>query len=478
MNINKNKINYAALILIFILLVSCAGGGNQPGTNSAAVSTVIPSGDGRPLSSIPESDTGRDLPAGLVYPQGRIFPILGYNGNFAREKANSFTVGGIMFGNIPLQKDKMAAANAVGLPYVYPVGFDLAPRGYGEDSPGQMATSYDTATKQYLYRVSFPPDTTTYWYTEQQVWDTVASQVREVSGLDPEQLCWWSVRPEELKPYRVAEMRYLQIVTDAIRANDPYNRPVYMYYPHSFYDRMVTLGKYVDFINHGNYVNELGYEDNRAFVIWGMEQEALAASALAGDGRVHTPVFMPTIYDPKNPANDVLAPAYMRHDIYLALALGAKGVNIYPLYKHAGNKRTFDISMETLSSIAYELNGPLHLGEVCLFGEKYENLSITQAGGPETITMQLDLDRSTHTYAALNHRTIAFQGRVYIFAVNSTLETVSFMLDNIPEDFIIESVLGSDENCAEPVRLTPGANGKYMVSLDKWGAVCLRISPH
>lgn len=84
---------------------------------------------------------------------------------------------------------------------------------------------------------------------------------------------------------------YLRIVSETIRAHDPRHRPVWMYDPnHRTREGLVATGRYLDIIGKGTYVNGAGYQDDRIWGRWSMEQETSAcADLVALDGRVRNP---------------------------------------------------------------------------------------------------------------------------------------------------------------------------------------------
>src|SRR5208282_4606945 len=97
----------------------------------------------------------------------------------------------------------------------------------------------------------------------------------------------WDFEPEELRPWKTNELHYFQIVSAAIHASDPTNRPVYNYQPNNRdAATLSTIVPYEDICTKGMYVttitDDLGNScmTNRIWARWTMEQElgAIAAS--------------------------------------------------------------------------------------------------------------------------------------------------------------------------------------------------------
>lgn len=430
--------------------------GSGPGAGPAA-SGVPPSG-----LVFPDADTGRHLPEDRVYPQGRMFPFQGYSGRFEEDRARGFTVGGHHYGKQAGQYDRMMQANQAGLPYVYGIGLD-----------GTFVAKDHPLT-----------------YDEAQLRTAVAEQVEEVAHLGADKICWWYIKPEEMRMWRKEEQDYLRIACETIRARDPLKRPIWMYDPnHRTADLLVQTGRHLDIIGKGAYVNSNGMQDDRVWIRWSMEQENEACARLqAADGKTRTPLIMPLLAaDPRDPALDAMIPAWARHDTYLGLLCGARGVAIWSLFPRKEVKRTFQIHYDAYAACARELTGPLELGRVFLFGVPDPQLRITQILGPETVDLYAgprneheqntmsDAERKskTLTYPALARQVYAYRGRLYLFAVNSTKETVAFALDRLPDGVTAEAILDTDA----PQRLIPGADGRISVSLPAWGVAGIRISP-
>lgn len=401
-------------------------------------------------------DTGANLPANKIYPQGRIFPYMGYSGKNAQDATNGFSVGGHHYGKLSMQREKLANAKAAGLSYVYGVGLDGS---FHTDPPLQ--------------------------FTEESLRAEIQRQVLAVAN-DPG-VAWWYVRPEELRMWRKHEKEYLRIVTEAIRATDPQSRPIWMYDPnHRTSQGLTATGQYLDIVGKGCYVNLAGYQDDRVWVRWTMEQETEACADLQKlDGRMRTPIIMPQLSkDPQDLALDGMIPTWVRHDVYLGLMTGARGVAIWSLFKRREVKRTHHIFYDAYGKVGQELTGPQKLGQAFLFGEDRSDLVVHQTSGPETVSLftgprnkleegaisEEEQRHHTHHYPTLTTREIAHRDCRYIFLCNSALSELAYKINGIPAEGI------QVEDVFEGKALSLDGDGRLSRTLPPWTVHAIRIS--
>lgn len=401
-------------------------------------------------------DTGEDLPEEGFYPQGRKFVYMGYSGINEQDAQNGFSVGGHHYGPMELQKKELASAKAAGLPYIYAVGLE-----------GSFVNEK---------LIGFDKDA---------LRETVKRQVLEV--VDDPYVLWWYIKPEEMRMWIDEEVEYLRIAYETIRDNDPHGRPIWMYDPnHRTADYLKRTGKYLDIIGKGCYVNRIGNMDSRIWVRWTMDQETTACEDLESlDGRKRTPIVMPEmIFAPEDTALDPLIPAWARHDTYLGLMTGAKGVCIFSLFPRPELKRTHKEYYDAYSKIGKELTGDLDLGKVFLFGQSRDNLSIEQLSGLQEVQLYTgprnEVEKNTMSeeemkkhllhYPALTTKEITYAGKVYLFLCNSSKDPMACRIAGIPKGETI-SVVELFHN--QPI---DAPKGTCEINLGPWGAKCIGIS--
>ncbi|MCB1132931.1 MAG: hypothetical protein KDN05_17540, partial [Verrucomicrobiae bacterium] len=364
---------------------------------------------------------------------------MGYSGVPGRDARNGFSVAGPSYDAD--QKAKLAEAKAAGLRYPHKVGIDMKFHAKAPEKPLDLSV--------------------------EEIKKRIAAQVQEVAA--DESICWWYLTPEELRHWRENEMEYLQAATEAIRAADPMGRPIWMYEPnHRDAASLAKTGRFLDIIGKGFYTNLAGYRDNRIWVRWSIEQETDAIESMGNGGSGKVPIVMPELCaDPEDPSLDHLIPAWTRHDTYLGLMCGGKGVAIWSLFPRNEVKRTWRIWYDSYSAIARELTGPSGLGQVFLHGIAEPVVEVSILDGPKelaltkgarnsletTTTSEAEKAEALVTYPALCVTQLRHNGHTYIFLCNSSSDsTIKYQSTPLPEGGTITDVF--------PFRPYQPTNGK------------------
>ena len=301
-------------------------------------------------------DHGSGLNPDGIYPYGRKLAFMGCSGNPARDLTNGFTVAGPVYGN---QTPYLEACFQNGWPVIAQIGPHIK---FDDKSPNK------------------------YKLDEPSLRLEIERQVRELAG--HKEIVWWSIRSEELRPWRKEEMQYLRILCDTIRQNDPLARPIFLYNPNNRdAHSLLPIVKYVDIVGKGCYVNYSGHKRERAWVRWTVEQEV---EAIRMAGRTNAiPILMPQLSRDPDPSEDNEIRNWVRHDIYLGMSSGAKGVFIYSLFKRAKVRRTWQLWYDAYNECARELNGDRGLAQVFLFGERRASLKVELIQGTAEINVHL-----------------------------------------------------------------------------------------
>ena len=350
-------------------------------------------------------------------------PFLGYSGVPAREAVNGFTVAGPIYGNLENQHAYAEQARSAGLPVVWRVGLEMDFHAVAPKKP-----------------LDLEPD---------EIRTAVLQQVR--AALVHENICWWYVTPEELRPWREKEIAYLRTVATAIRETDPRKRPVWMYDPnHRETEALVSTGRHLDWIGKGSYCNLAGFRDQRIWVGWSMEQQTRAIERLkAEDARKRNPLMLAELcQDPADPADDHLIPTWVRHDVYLALMNGGKGVAVWSLHRRREVDRTYDLWYDAYARMARELTISSGPGPVLLLGEPVPPSPFDILEGPKEVdlrfgtrnqleaatTAQTENAEKTLRYSAITVREFDHRGKRWTFLCNSSAATIKFQARNpLPE---------------------------------------------
>lgn len=447
----------ALLAACMSFAVGCGGSAAPPADKPAPASAPGKSAAPAPAPTAPAApdplalffaapaDPGAKLPADGIYPQGRVMAYMGYSGKAERDLANGFTVAGPVYGD---QAPYVRACIARGQPVVAQV--------HGMN--GNFVKPSQTP--------AFTPA------------DTEARVKAEVAkwAAHPE-VIWWAVGPEELRPWRKDEMDYLALVCKTIRANDPLKRPVFMYNPnHRDAKALTPIAAQVDILGKGAYVNSAGKKDERAWVRWSIEQETEAAKT--ADHPV-MPLLMPELCADPDPSEDALIEPWVRHDVYLGLCSGAKGVLLWSLFPRAGVKRTWQKWYDAYARCGRELQGPQGLAQVFLFGEPRSDLKVDPQGAAAAagVTLGGDAEPDTTSAAEAAKRTEAvpdftvceraYGAKRWLFVVNSTGAARAFTLSGWPAGARL-----ADGFSGQAI----AAGAEHRLELPAWGVACVVLS--
>ena len=238
----------------------------------------------------------------------------------------------------------------------------------------------------------------------------------------------WALATEELRHWRPGEMQWLEQATRIIHEGDPLNRPVFMYEPnHRDAEALVKTSRYLDFVAKGTYANYARMKDSRTWVRWSVEQAVEAASKT---GKI--PVAVLWMARDQETAQDIAAiRSWTRHDVYLSLITGAKGIIVWSGFnKRSGFKRDFKDFYEGYLSAAYELNVNPGLGKVFLRGRAVAGISAVVTQGPSSQTYKYQ--KKSYTYPTVSTKELRLDGRTYLFVVNSANAPCKVRLDGLP----------------------------------------------
>ncbi len=389
----------------------------------------------------PAPDAGRNLPEDELYPRGRrmLFSLYSVvSPELERVKADGFTCIG---------------------PY------------YGDQARSRVLEKAHRTGLKCFYRVGKPVRFLSKTYVMPSDDELRAEAQRQVKAVCADRsIAVWYLALEELRYWRPDEMRWLRVTTDAIRAADPMKRPIMMYDPnHRTAAALARTVRFLDFCSKGMYANMAGFKNNRIWIRWSVDQE-LEAIRQANPKAIPLAVLW-MAKDPKDPKEDRLISAWTRHDVYLSLVSGAKGVVIWSGWnRRKGFQRTFKKYYEGYASAARELNGELALSQPLLFGQPRRGLKLRVLAGPRELTV--DYQKQHKTYPPLTSRDVAYRGRRYLFVVNSAEEPVRAQVSGLPAAPVrVKNLLSS-----APARTL--ADGRFEFELRALEAACYRFEPH
>ncbi len=391
----------------------------------------------------PGSDSGKNLPADRIYPQGRIFPYSGFSpANLAELKQGGFTMAGPVYTDRQL-RDLCRGAEEHHLGILYP----LHPAsGAGKLSKSMLDNpAFDAAP--------FLKD--------------LRRQVR--AAADNRNIAWWYLTPEELRPWRKRDMDFLKRAVAVIRKNDPRKRPVWMYLPnHYTAEQMRPFAECLDVVGKGMYPSQFGKERERIWVRQSTEQES---GAIRASGKPALALAVPEMF--RQPAPDLgkQLNEIVRHDVYLSLMSGARGVAVFSLAKRPGFE-SHSVYYNAYRTIGRELTEQ-GLGQAFLFGTKENVLKVI----PETKT-RLSVSSGPGSkgvrseYSPVSSLELGYRDERLLFLANSSHgETVPVRIEGFPSGRIrvIDRFTGKETGLV--------GNGVYKTSLKPYEVQCLRFMP-
>ncbi len=151
----------------------------------------------------------------------------------------------------------------------------------------------------------------------------------------------------------------------------------------------------------------------------------------------------------QQPADEDLkwCPLWPRHDTYLSLITGAKGVAVFSMRVRV-NFPAHGAYYEGFASVAREVCGPLNLGQVFLFGEVRGDLDMQIVSGPESIMLTgvAKDDAPAVAYPTISFVDLAYGPHRYLMAVNSSYEPIEVRVTGLPQGNVAGEQLLADES--------------------------------
>ncbi|OGV48831.1 MAG: hypothetical protein A2017_14220 [Lentisphaerae bacterium GWF2_44_16] len=387
----------------------------------------------------PSRDTSVSYAEDKVYPQGRIFPYSGFSPcNSAGEK--KFTMLGPVYGKQDKLLEMAEKTHKKAIYFIKGV--------YKGEKVSQKTLE--------LKDIDF-----------NEIVESIRQQVMAVA--DNKNIAWWYLGPEELRCWRKNEMKYLQVAANAIREADPLKRPVWMYDPgHRSAKPLGETVKFLDISGKGMYTNYSGFKDSRIFCLWTIEQEV---EAIKNTNPQAMPIAVPEMFQEPGPEEIQMVSAWVRHDVYSSLIAGAKGIVVFS-FAHRKNFKSHEIYFQEYSRIADELCGELNLGQVFLFGEKRNDISLKITEGPEKVSF---LCKGAGMKDAINFPSVnifnaAYKNERYLFLVSSANLPVSVEIKGMPQQCVIEDVFSKK-------KIVLGGEPCLKLVFNPLEAKCIKIKP-
>lgn len=389
----------------------------------------------------PGFDDGKALPADRIYPAGRIFPFTGFSPFSVAVTAKAgFSMAGPVYSDGQMRKLK---AGSELLPIVWPL---------------RAVDGRTTLTRKLLDNLRLDLDP----YVE-----SIEKQVRKAAS-NPN-IAWWYLMPEELRPWRKLDMEFLHRAVTTIRENDPQRRPVWMYLPNHYNaEQLRPFAAELEIIGKGMYPSQFDKERERIWCRWSMESET---EAIRQAGSRSIPIAVVEMFRQPSPEMLPKLESLVRHDIYLALISGAKGIAVFSLAERGG----FSAHRRYFSAYAFEagrLGGPEGIGQIFLFGRPMNDLKVKIVEGPERLkTTPVPRKDEVREYPSIASSELGWRDNHVLALVNSSDDApVTVEISGLP---------------AEPVRITDlitnqelgrSDSGTFRYIISPYQAVCLKFN--
>ena len=239
----------------------------------------------------------------------------------------------------------------------------------------------------------------------------------------------WAVGPAELRFWKKYELQYLEWITSTIRKFDPQHRPVFMYEPNArSADALQKTLVFQDVCAKGMYVDFMGFRHNRIWARWSMDQVMEAASTARSRQVLPWTVLQMSSDAPPNDRNQI--EAQCRHDAYLALVMGAKGILVWSGARGRERlKQDFQAYLDSYLSVATDLNGPMGLASIFLKGSELRAVRMDVKEGPRWLDLKYG---DGYRYRPVTWTTRELDGKLYLFVVNSAETDVQVTFTGLP----------------------------------------------
>ena len=279
------------------------------------------------------------------------------------------------------------------------------------------------------------------------------------------EIAWWNIG-EEMRCWCKQDMLCLKTISEAIKETDPQKRPMYMYEPgHRDAKSLSKTAPFQNIIGKGMYVNYSGKKDSRVFCRWTIEQE-IEGIKLSGN-KDAIPIMVPEMFQQPSESDLPMIESWVRHDVYSALIAGAKGVAVFSASKRE-NFKAREQYLKAYLQVCRELTGSLKLGQVFLFGERKDDISLTVTEGPETV--ELKVNKETLPYPSAAIANIAHENCRYVFVSNSSDKQLEAVIDGLVygKGVTVQNVFDPKEEFTAP-------EGNFNIVLKPWEVKAFKI---
>ncbi len=286
-------------------------------------------------------------------------------------------------------------------------------------------------------------------------------------------IAYWDL-PEEQRYWKPSELQIVKDYSAWTRANDPLQRPNYMYIPWNYTAAQVShYVPYLDIVPASAYAEEA--RQPHAWVRWRMEETIRGiqqAGATIGRDYLHgqkTPVGI--IELDRSKWGTAPTPAETNHDFWQLIASGAKGIFVFSYFHRNDDKGALIPNWNLLQQDAAEVAGS-ELGHVILKGTPVTGVTTSVLSGPsQTVSFTPPGYTTSFQFPSIHLMVQQWHRSTYIIAVNSTDQPVTARLSNLPTSS------GSAKVMFES-RIVPFSGGNFADTFPAWGVHIYKLRFH
>lgn len=317
--------------------------------------------------------------------------------------------------------------------YSFEIGDTLAPAdGWNAAHNYQEAPTSDSTLNTYKHlgmmgfaRLSYIKDSS-YYSVDHSIHKIgksetiIASEIRQQTANG--NICWFDI-PEECRWWISSEMDIVKNYTSWTQKYDTAKRPNYMYLPgHYSSSNIEKYVGYLDIIPASCYPNYMGlpnsyvrYQIESTFSAIAAQKKIVGKNYLNGEKTV---IAILELFDGSG-----MNAVESRHDFWLALASGVKGINVYSYY-YRDSSATLKSCWAALTLSAKQFTSA-KLDKPLLFGTSY-TFGMTIKSGPSKTTPFTPPDSSVTSvsYSSISVIAKTYADTLYMIAVNSNGSTI------------------------------------------------------
>ena len=340
----------------------------------------------------------------MPYPQGTAFPLMMYEVGDAPSGANVASYGWNIIQNYGLSTNsvinsylQLASANSLGGDVPIPCG-------------GDVSTNFVE-------------------------WSQAQVQAWIQGSLTNNNIAWWDM-PEEMRSWMPTEVQLLKDYRAWIQLYDTNGRrPTYEYTPNNRYvSTQIGVVTNVDIIGASCYCEAAGQP--HAWVRYKVAESGVHAVTLGGrtigsnylSGQ-KTVVSVLYLADPGN--GSLPTPQQSYHDVWSSIASGAQGVTVWAYWHGVNDNPVLTNNLNQFNLAASQISGS-EIGSVILYGTPSTNVNFIVTAGPTNTDSFNPGDGTNWQYSSLNVLCKTWANNVYVIAVNSTSNSVTAIITNLP----------------------------------------------